>query len=148
MQTRFFDTAVNIAYCIFITSDDMKIRSNFYTSISYGVGDIRNIVNCKFLGNYIDDLITSRDICFVLIINQLINLMLTHFLISAMTNHITTGLQAFNVMSGNTDINLTNLKIGVRCKTIIQGSAYRLDGLIDIEHLPMFYTIGVSLAKS
>ena len=72
MQRRFFDTAIDIADRILVAGDDVKISSQLYSTIPNGAGDVLEIIDRKFLRYHIDDLVTGRNISFVLISHQLI----------------------------------------------------------------------------
>src|SRR3954469_12944714 len=103
MQTGLFNTAINIFYCILISCDNMKISANLNAPVPNGVWDILKIINCKFLWYHINDLIAGGYVCFILVIDELINFFLCDLLISSPANNIAPCLQTFNMVTGDTN---------------------------------------------
>ena len=103
MQVALFNGAVDIANGILITCDDVKVGSDLHTTIPDGVRDVLKIINGEFLGDNIDDLVAGRNICFVLICNQLVNFTLGNFFTVVVSNNVSAGLQTFNMMACNAD---------------------------------------------
>src|SRR5690349_1790121 len=91
----------------------MKIRTHLYTSITDGVRNILKIIDSKFLRNNIDDLVAGGNISFVLVGYELVYFTLRNFIVVVLANDIAARLQAFDMMTGNTNIPLTDLGIGV-----------------------------------
>ncbi len=54
----------------------MKIGAHFHTAITDRVRNVLKIINGKFLRDHINDLVACRNICFVLVGDQLIDLTL------------------------------------------------------------------------
>src|SRR4030095_805762 len=52
------------------------------------------------------------------------------------------------MVASNANIYVPDLKIWIGTKTIIQCCFDCLDGFVNVEHLPVLNTIGISLAKS
>ena len=71
LKTAFLHGPVDIPDGVFIAGDDVKIGAHFHATIPDRVGNILEIIYGKFLWDHIDDLVSGRDICFVLIGYQL-----------------------------------------------------------------------------
>ena len=67
----------------------------------------------KILRDHINDLVTCRNKGFTLVINELFDLVAFDLRICILTNNIATGLQAFDVMSGNTNVHFADLEVGI-----------------------------------
>ena len=147
-QPCFFNTAVDVADCIFITGDDVEIGSHFHTAVTNRVRNILEIIYCKFLWNNIDDLITCRNISTILIRHQPVDFFLTDFFFYILTNDIAPGLQTFNMMTGDTYIYFTNLEIRIGCIAVFQCSLNGFDGLINVQHHSMLNAIAVGPAET
>ena len=80
MKPAFFNSTVDISDSIFITCDNMKVGTDLYATITDWVGYVLKIIHCKFLGDHINDLVSGRNICFILIGYQLVDFLLGDFL--------------------------------------------------------------------
>ena len=126
----------------------MKISTHFHAAVSDWVRYILKIINSKFLRYHINDLIACGNVSAILIRYQLINFFLSYFIFILLANYITTGLQAFNVMSCYSYIHFINRKCRVGSITIFQRCFNGFYSLVYIEHHTMLHAIAVSSAKT
>src|SRR5438045_1087062 len=148
MQRRFFYTAIDIADRVFVAGDDVKISPQFYATIPNGPGNVLEIIDCKFLRYHIDDLVTGRNISFVLISHQLIYFRLRDFFLCILSHDVAAGLQTFDVVPSNSNIHFIHFQVGVRSIAVFQRSFDGFDRFIDIQYLSMLHTVAVGAAKS
>src|SRR5450759_714635 len=147
-QSCLINTAVNISYCIFITCDDVKICTNFYTAVTNWVRNVLKIIYGKFLRYHINDLVSGRYVSFILIIYQLINFCLLNFFIRVLTYNVATGLKTLNVMPCNTNVHFAYRQSRIAGITIFQRRLYGFNSLIDVQHHTVLYTVAVGTAKA
>ena len=119
----------------------MEIRSNFHSTVSNRIGNVLEIVYCIFLGDHINDLVSCRNISFVLVSDQLVNFLLRNFIFGIMPDYIPSCLETFNVMPRNTHVNLVYFKIWIGSIAGFQCLGNCFDGFIDVQHLSVLYTI-------
>ncbi len=126
----------------------MKICAHFHTTITNRTDDILEIIDSKFLRYDVNNLVASGYIGFILIGHQLVDFFLSYFIFGILSHDVATGLQAFYMMSRNTYIYFRNTQVWIGSITIIKRHPDGFDGLIDIEYLAVFYTVGIRPAKS
>src|SRR5688572_12476968 len=147
MQATFLNRTVDVADSIFITRDDVEVGSHFHAAITDGIWNVLKIIDSKFLGYHIYDLVAGRDISFILIGYQLVNFTLSDLVLCILANNITSCLQAFDMMSCNTHIHFVDLQVRIRGIAIVQSHPDSFDSFINIKHLPMLHPIGIGAAK-
>src|SRR5688500_6512923 len=121
----------------------MKIRTQLNSAITYRLHNVLKVVYCKFLGDHIKDLVTGRNIGFVLVSHKLVDLTLGDLFFRILAYNISAGLKNLDVMTGNSNIYLIDLQIRTRSKTILQRCFDCLDGFINIQDLAMLDAIAV-----
>src|SRR6186713_996169 len=126
----------------------MEISTHLHPAISYRVGYILKIVNCKFLWYYVNDLITGWDISFVLVSQQLINFTLLDFVICCFPYNVASCLETFNMMTSDTYIYFADLQVWIGCITILKCGLNSFDGLINIQNHSVLNAVAICSAKA
>ena len=143
----FFHGAVDVPDRVLIARDDMEVGADLDAAIADGVGNILEVIDGELLGDDVDDLVAGGNIGRVLIGHQLIDLLSGDLFFRVLANDVPAGLETFDMMPGDTYIDLADVEIGVGRIAIVQRHADGLDRLVDIEDLPVFDAIGVSAAE-
>src|SRR5882724_1782820 len=126
----------------------MKVSADLYASVTDRVGNIQEIVDREFLGDHVDDLVSRGNIGLILVGHELIDLFAGDLIIRALAYDIAAGLQALDMVTRDPNIDFTDLQVGVGAVAVIQGHPDSLDGLIDIQYLPVLDPIGVGTSES
>jgi hypothetical protein len=71
------------------------------------------IIHGEFLGDDVDDLVAGRDIGFILIGDELIDLPAGDLLLRILTDDVTAGLEAFDMVTCDADIDLGISRLGL-----------------------------------
>src|SRR4030095_9123416 len=148
MQACFLYTSIDIPDRVLIAGDNVKVGTKFHSAVSNWAGDVLEIIDGKFLGYHINNLITRRNIGFILIRDQLINLGLRNLFFSILSYYVSSCLQAFNMVACNANIDFIYFQVRIGCVTILKRSFNGFDCFIDVKHLPMLNTVTVGTAKS
>src|SRR5690606_38629280 len=104
---------INFLNGIFIAGNYMEVGTQFYSVVSDRIGYILEIVNSKFFRDYINNLISGRNIGFILIGNKLIDIFLSDHIFTFMPYNISSCLKAFDMMARNSNIHFFNFQVGI-----------------------------------
>jgi len=126
----------------------MEISAEFDAAITDRALNILEIVDGKFLWNYIDDLVSCRDISLILIGDQLINFHLRDFVLGILPHEVAPCLQALNMVTCYANINFFYIEVWIGGKTIFESGPDGFDRFINVEHLPVLHTIGIGFSKT
>src|SRR5204863_9446597 len=85
---------------------------------------------------------------FVLVFYQHVDLALCDSFFRPLANNSTAGLQAFDVMTGNTDIHIFYSQVWMRSKAIVQCRLDGFDRFVDVKHLAVLYSVGIGFSKT
>src|SRR5258708_3116306 len=147
-QVALFHSPVDIPDGVLIAGNNMKIGSDLYAAVADRVRNILKIIHSEFLRDHVDDLVAGGNIGLVLIGDKLVDLPAGDLVIGILANDVSPGLQALDMMTGNTYVYLGDLQVGIGGIAIIQGHLNGLDRLVYIQHLSMLDTVGISPSKS
>src|SRR5215831_11580904 len=127
IQASLLNAAIDIADCIFVSCDDMKIRTELHATIPDRASDILKIIDGELLRDHIYDLVARRDVSLVLISYQLINFGLRDLFLCVMPHNVSARLQTFYVMARDPYINLVHIQVGIGRITVFKRRLYRFN---------------------
>src|ERR1700722_20165010 len=142
-EVAFFHGPVDIADGVLIAGDNMKISADLDPAVADRVGDILKIIHGELLRDHVDDLVAGRDIGLILVGDELIDLAAGDLFLRILTYDVPTGLETFDMMTRNADIDLAYLEVGIGSIAVIEGHPDGFYRLVYIEHLAVLHPIGV-----
>src|SRR4051812_35793723 len=122
----------------------MKICTNLHSIVTNRVWNILNIIDRKFLRDNINNLVACRYERLFLIIYQLFYFSSRYFIFRILPYYVSPCLQAFDMVTRDTHIYLTDLEVRIRFIAVIESLLNRPDGLFNIQHLSVLDTSTVS----
>src|SRR5690606_32877741 len=131
-----------------IAGDDVEISAHFHTAHAYGVYHIGGIIHGIILRNNVNNLITRRNVCPVLIPYQLVNIIFVYFALRMGAYAVASCLQAFDMLAGNAYIHFFELQMWIGLCTFFNGLLNSLDTLLNVHHHTMTYPCGFCLAEA